>query len=745
MIRTLFVSATLSVVLSLPALTFAQPKTFPMSAFKYDAWKADDTSDPLSDFPENGLPEAAVIGRNPSFTAGAEAAREIAKMDDNALPMLIAALQKGGFYITDMNGKMLYLPRSGPGLDIAFFDFEVAGMLRSTGFGLGTTLEKLAQKYAGDGSDMPIAEVARRMLVDIRGMRNSKNPHIQFIAGMIFEFNRLAQTDGDLMISPPSAIKLNMIQASLLERLLILDLLTRFEELGGGSAMLLPHFTRPAREEVYFVNASWLQKPALGGCELISDLSSLKKYGKTREKVVKTAQTYRELSKDFSSLDKMKNSQVVKGSSVVNAALAWAKTIMAFMNAKATFDLEQPMPLERTQRSDVSGEQRKVTVAIEMDINKADLVNCVGSALSVVSDYNFSIPKGGPMPGVTVSWDVLLSGRGYEKFTSVPTMVDAENRGDISRQTTDANGKNTIKLTGKPQPEDLRNKPIVPLPKKVDLRVKFALDKMDAKKDIFKVVKLGLGTAIDPASVIEWVADLAMKIPLKSYNVSVPVRDWQPCTDDWAGLIDYKREKKQTIVVKGSRRSNGNSTGDGLRQITEIDNASIQLNPRTREEFAAGIPRKPASIYVHGTKSDIFSGKREGDPCCGPVEGSYTVSFREGEEMRYSKVVEDIFDVSLVAGQRDFSLSLMLRTPMFQTDIRKFLEIDESNCPIDTESAGQELLEGIRSLADRLESGRHGERYIDQTGEILNGSKTVTGPDNSTITWAWKLARCPKR
>lgn len=746
MTRSLALAALLCVAFLIPISILAQPKTFPMSALKSGDWQSKNSSDPLSDFPENGLPEAAVIGRNPSFAAGAEAAREIAKMDDNALPMLIAALQKAGFYITDINGKMLYLPRSGPGLDISFFDFEVAGMLRSTGFGLGTTLEKLAQKYAGDGSDMPAAEVARRMLVDIRGMRTSNNPHIQFVAGMVFEFNRLAETDGDLMSSPPSVIKLNMIQASLLERLLILDLLTRFEELGGGSAIIYP--TPGVRQPVgvAFINAGWQPKPAFGGCELISDLSSLKKIGKTREKVVKTVQTYRELSKDFNTLDKMRSSQVVKGSSVVNAALAWVKTIMAFMNAKATFDIEQPMPLVRTKRGgNNTGEVRKVTVTVMMDINKSDLVNCLGSALSLATDYGFSIPKGGPMSGVTVSWEVLLSGKGYERFTSVPTFVDAENRGDISRQTTDSNGKNTVKLTGKPQPYDLTGEAVVPMPKKVSLRVKFAMDKMDAKKDLFKVAKLGLGTAIDPASVVEWVADLAMKIPLKSYEVTVPVRDWQPCSDDWGGIIDYRREKRQTIVVKGSRTSNGNSTGDGLRQIIEVDNAIVQLNPRTREEMAAGLPRKKASIFAHGMKSDIFSGRREGDPCCGPEEGSYTVSFKKGEEMKYSKVVEEVFDVNVSSGQRDFSLSLLLRTPLFETQNRRFYEVDESNCPLDTESANDEKFEGTYSLIGDLLSGRHGERYVDDSGEILIGTKTFAAPDNSTVTWAWQLARCPKQ
>ncbi len=724
----------------------AQPRIFPLSALKAEKAEIKDDSDPLSNFPEDGLPEAAIIGNNPSFKSGAETAREILKFEDDALPLLIAALQKGGFGISDERGKVLYQPRSGPGLDIGFFDFEVAGMLRGVGLGVGTSLNKLAAKYAGDGTDMPAAEVRRRMLADIRAMRDSKDPHIQFNAGMLFEMSRIAGTDGDLAASPPEAIKLNMIQASIIERLLLLDLLTRFEELAGDSAGLAIAPAPPLQPGSEFVKVGWNPATSRGVCDWVTDLGSLKKYYKTGKKVVTTVKTFNELSKDINTLDKIKASQVVKGASIVNAALAWAKTIMAFLNAKATFELEQPMPLIRTKQSgNKTGEVRNVTVKVEMDINKSELVNCIGTALSTVSDIGFSIPKGGPLAGVTVSWEVLLTGKGYERFTSVPTFVDTLDRGDISRQVTDANGKNTIKLTGKPQPSDLTGLPVVPLPKKVNLRAKFALDKIDAQKDIGKIVKLGLGTAIDPLSVIEWVADFVTKIPLKASQVTVPVRDWQPCTADWGGTITYKRERRQTIVVKGTRTSNGNSTGDGFRQIIEIDNADVELSPRTNEEIAAGVAPKPAVIYVNGLRSDIFSGKRDGDPCCGPIEGSYTVSFRDGKEEKYSSVVTDRFDVYVNAGQRDYSISLGLRTPMFKTDMRRFFEVDESNCPLDTESANQELGEGMLSLTAQLESGRHGERYVDETGEVMGGTKTLTGPDNSTVTWSWQLGRCGKK
>lgn len=743
------------VVLFTSVIVFGQPKSFPLSAFQHQKPSESDASDPLTEFAEKGLPEAAIIGANPSFRSGADTARRIMKFEDDALPLLIAALQKGGFYIMDERDKIMYMPLSGPGLDVGFFDFEVAGMLRGVGFGVGSSLDKLARAYSGDGSQMSPAEVGRLMLSDIRAMKNSKNPHIQFNAGMLFEMSRLSPENGDLATAPPSAIKLNLIQASLIERLLLLDLLTKFENLGGSSAGI---FNMPAFRAgvVSFTNASWTP-PVRGVCDVVTDISTVKKTLKTGKKVIETVQTYNELTKDINTLDKIKNSQKVKGASVVNAAFAWAKAIMAFLNVVATFDLEQPMPLIRTKKSGNNvGEVRNLKIKVVMNFNHSDFINCIGTAVSNHTDISISVPKGGPLAGVAVSWEVLLAskntgfwaslfnGRDYEKFTSVPTLIDAMNRGDISRQITDDKGENTIKLSGKPQPTDLSNQPVVPLPKRVNLRAKIALDKIDAGKDIPKIVKLGLGTAIDPLSVLEFVADLVTKIPIKAYAVSVPVRDWQPCTADWGGEITYKRELKSTIVVKGTRISNGNSTGDGFRQIYENDNAVIALNPRTKEEIEAKADRKPASYYVYGKRGDVFTGKRESDPCCGPIEGKYDVTFRSGKETTYSEVFSHVSDVNYRAGQRDFSLALGLSTPIFKTMQREFLEIDETNCPIDRESAFEDYKEGMLALSDRLEDGRYGERYFDETGEILVGSKTLTGPDKSTITWSWQLARCGK-
>jgi hypothetical protein len=153
---------------------------------------------------------------------------------------------------------------------------------------------------------------------------------------------------------------------------------------------------------------------------------------------------------------------------------------------------------------------------------------------------------------------------------------------------------------------------------------------------------------------IEVIPDILAKMPLKTYKVSVPVRDWQPCSDDWGGFVNYSLNHSQTIVVKANRSSNGNSTGDGIRRIVKDVLVNVVLNPRTPEEIVAKKDPKPADYRVRGLYSDIFEGSREGDPCCGPQEGNYTTKFRSGSETKFLTSFQKAFDLRFNGGDLDY-------------------------------------------------------------------------------------------
>ena len=110
---------------------------------------------------------------------------------------------------------------------------------------------------------------------------------------------------------------------------------------------------------------------------------------------------------------------------------------------------------------------------------------------------------------------------------------------------------------------------------------------MDASEDIPKIFWFGFEGDFGVKAFVELVPDILAKMALKTYKVSVPVRDWQPCSDDWGGYINYTMKLNKTIVVKANRTSNGNSTGDGIRRIEKDVLVNVVLNPRTPEDVAA--------------------------------------------------------------------------------------------------------------------------------------------------------------
>ena len=97
-----------------------------------------ESTNPMDTFAKKGLPEAFIIGRNRSDELAAWLAKEISKYDDQSLSILIAALQKAGFYIIDKNQKILYKPTATYDMEMAFYDFEVVGMLKTSAMGATT-------------------------------------------------------------------------------------------------------------------------------------------------------------------------------------------------------------------------------------------------------------------------------------------------------------------------------------------------------------------------------------------------------------------------------------------------------------------------------------------------------------------------------------------------------------------------------------------------------------------------------
>jgi hypothetical protein len=712
--------------------------------------------DPEADFAEKGLPEPAIIGLNPSDELAATLARDIAKYDDRSLPLLIGTLQKAGFYIIDKNEKILYTPVSGDGIGLAFYDFEVAGMLKASKLGTVTTLAKLTDIISTETKDLTSAEMSEAILRDLRSANRSANPQVRFAVSLIFEFGKTFPKPVDLRTVSPQNAVVNIIQASLIERLILGDLLTAYGAFMEQTSVFRQRelFGRPP-DMFAFVNAAYIGRGD-SGCPNIDDLSKVQKYSKNAAKVVKTINIFRELAtkwgvnvKDIklpgSDMSGGRFKDFAKGVSKANAVLSWVKLVVGMMRLKAKIDVQDPMPLERVKHSfNPGGKERTVTAYFTMDIPDSDSINCAAKVLGLATGLSFSVPKNGPFADKPVTWEIVAHGTRETKYTGTPVYIRSsdDKRPDVSKQVTNAAGESAIVLTGKPQKVDMTNMPVIPIPKRVDLRLSIAMENMKLGDDAPKLGGFfgGLVSA-DPLAVFSIIPEVLSKIKFSTFGARIPVRDWQLCTEDWGGEIIYKRVFSKTIVVRSSTSRTENSTGEGVRQILKWDEAIITLNPREPEEIKLK-PPNPADIIARGKYLDIFEGKREADPCCGPEEGTYATTFRSGSEESYSHVIQRIVPIAFRGTERDYSVGIDLFTDMMTSRKRDFYEIVGSNCPMEFNEAKSDEHDSMVMIQASLDPGRYPDRFVNSVGDLLKGTKTFVNPDGATVTWQWSLARC---
>jgi hypothetical protein len=236
--------------------------------------------DPLGKFADSGeLPKAQVF-------AAVESARSAAEMilanDDNSLSALIGALQFAGFHIIDQKQKILFAPRWGSN-GMAFYDFEVAGMLRTSQLGMASSISKIGNALAADNPEVKRLDLPKQILDALNAGRNSKDHENKFLAQLIFE---LSQTRPLVSTETP----ISMIQMLIIERRFLGDLIDAYAEASQGSIAPLS-VPRPAlfrvRPELQFVNASFNSRVGATPCEDLKDIEKIAGYESKAKKVGK--------------------------------------------------------------------------------------------------------------------------------------------------------------------------------------------------------------------------------------------------------------------------------------------------------------------------------------------------------------------------------------------------------------------------------------------------------------------------
>jgi hypothetical protein len=144
-----------------------------------------------------------------------------------------------------------------------------------------------------------------------------------------------------------------------------------------------------------------------------------------------------------------------------------------------------------------------------------------------------------------VSWelggDVSFFGQGgsqtgeYERIVYL-LPLDGANR-DHHKQETDGEGKSKIYLEGAKQRKDLTGQKNVPLPRKAIVRADIALKSMkDGKQEISDIGNFGFAFATGGGllGILGAIPEIGTRMKIPATAVSIPVRDWTPCSADWA-------------------------------------------------------------------------------------------------------------------------------------------------------------------------------------------------------------------
>lgn len=673
-----------------------------------------DGTNPLDNFSKKGLPQPYYLGRNRSEQLAVWIATELSKYDEEALPILISTLQKSGFFIMDQNQKILYTPTVTYDMEMTFYDFEVAGMLKMAGLGKTTTIKKLAEILTQNNPQISADKLGKSILNDLRKARNSEDMRLKFVATLIFEMGKRFSTPIDLATATPETAKINPIQLAMIQRMILGDLIDSYSNL---VAVDLRNLFRS--DQARFLNAGFLRSKTL--CDSWDDLSIFQNKSNqaydTAQKNPIFAETLDECelltdktkiaeckAKKNKSLQQQFLEMIGKGLRVAIISSATDSLEAASQSIRIDLVVQAPAPLVRTKSATGAGETRDLTAMLTMEAIKPEKIAQIGCMQKLTeSTSNFNLYEPETLDGKKVDW-VIGEGGGLVKFSTQ------------SDQLSGKTGQSKISLVGKPQREDLTNR------------------KTYATPETAEVVVIVSGN----------------NATFASKTVQVPVRDWIPCSEDWGGTIKYKSELLRTIP-----------TGNGST-ITELFiYADIKLNPRKPE--GTDTTPQSADILVDYYYSQRFEGETGVSVCC-PNASNQKEKIVTRKSISQKKNYKSPFFVIYTGGERDYSLGFISLLKSIRAREIESSETRKTTCSLDEDKddlaplaprkpniqASFDEEDDLAPLAKfvsvqldfDLTNGRYGQRFTGTAGEFLYGSKELPLKNGGKATWTWNLSRC---
>ncbi len=551
-------------------------------------------------FESGKLPEPLPIPAGDPDNAAEELAKKVAAKNEQSTAALLTALQMAGFSIRDPKGE-LYLKPAGATQGMGLDAFSIASMSKLYNHGwhisladLGTILSTAIPRFRS--ISLPEA-LAGGIAASTRG----EQP-LRFWSRFIVELGKQSSPANDLSSAKVDAsVQLDAIQTSLILRRLYGDLMSH----ATSAQSKLPHTTRHSntnseglspRPAVYHPSARdhFLLTAGDGGdggspCDLgegVKDLLDANGIYRTTEWEALIEEVEKEVEEEAGA----------KIASSANGVLA----ILRFILMYAALDAEITMDSDVLVRTyDTSpGETRLLTAKVWFDLGNWQILNCLRPFLNLAGMDFGNLPNHGAAEGVGVQW-VLVSGGAPlpGQFHNDPQgLLDATHsalvffdngggaEGSTWNKVTDKEGKNSIKVTGNPQPIDLSNRKRQEVMKEMVIAVNIQMKRATAENFVGEILDvlgpaLGIASGDLPAGLAAALTETLYRMHLDIGDVfTFPVKDWA-ADGLWTGTItitgDYIDNPPPHSSVR--KASDGEEMGKTTWTHHEERHASAQL------------------------------------------------------------------------------------------------------------------------------------------------------------------------
>jgi len=666
-------------------------------------------------FTTGKLPDPMRLPQGNVDQQAAALAKAVSKGDESSTAALYASILASGYGVRDPDGSVTQTTQRGQGL--IYESWEIAAMAKLYGESYGVMLSHLSNALVRSVPAFKDIPLQTGVLDAIRAGAKSNHPAVRFWSRFIVELGRNSETPYDLLAQvDPTKTRLDAVQVALILKRLAADL-----------AVLQKSQQHHATRSTSPCSASEVG-------DLIIDynaLASTTLFGFLTNRLGGRAAQYAEVA------------------GVANVVL----TVFKFIASYAALNVEISMDSDKLIRTKDTkpGERRTLTAKLHIDTGKWEAINCLRPVLNTAG-LDVDLPDNGPLPKVNVVWTIVLGGdsRGWlgtvEDFLEILGGDAPSGEGLVyfdalpgaerspANQYTNNEGISQIYVVGVPQEKDLSHRKLFEVSKAAGVRVDVQLKPMRLKdvEGLSNIMDIagnafsfltedqlggGVGTVTETLYRSNWYS---------SQPFYFVVKDWEPCTGQWQGVITYSATMREegtaenissTQYWKDESNYEARAQLDGRKDNLGAPLARVQAHANQIRETGSSGKRECSRVNkqvqeAHGEGSAVTTGF---SVTLNPRSGRYTVSA----------------PLIVITGSGSYTVTSEVkgacRNP-FNKDLNQ--TTPQSNVQLSPEGPVVQ-----------------GEGTVDPNNpDVISGSNTVTVPTNRggerKVTITWHLTRC---